>query len=88
LYKNDKKVMIKTEFLIEMAKEQPRFHFNVVEDFFNYIEVEDIERNEKGILTFVYYGIKKLQKRYNPQRVLTGSFFITKKRGNIWILKT
>ena len=55
-------VMIKTEYLIELAKEQPRFHFNVVEDFFNYIEVENIERNEKGILTFVYYGIKELQK--------------------------
>ena len=45
-----------------MIKFQPRFHFNVVEDFFNYIEVANIERNEKGILTFVYYGIKELQK--------------------------
>ena len=45
-----------------MIKFQPRFHFNVVEDFFNYIEIEDIERNEKEILTFVYYGIKELQK--------------------------
>ena len=26
-----------------MIKFQPRFHFNVVEDFFNYIEIEDIE---------------------------------------------
>ena len=52
----DKKVRIKTEYLIELAKEQPRFNFNVVEDFVHTIEIEDIERNEKGILTFVCYG--------------------------------